>query len=210
MKKTTTLIALLMGAPLILGACNDSNETDQRTATDESPLQEDHSTEDNVDEDVDNDTTDTGTPVEESEDQMDLVVGDTAVMHSNVSSFEFSLNSVEMVEEIDGEIPELDGYIIASITIENTGDEPIDAQETSRVFEYTSYLEGPGMPDDSAYYDEYEGVEGDIAPGEEMSGTAVYQGYIEEVNHLRVKPGLAGTSLVNDAVFTFTLDELEN
>lgn len=122
----------------------------------------------------------------------------------------FTLNICEMVEEIDEEMPELDGYIIASITIKNIGDEPIDAQETSGTFEYTDFLEGSGMPDDSEWHGEYDGVEGDIAPGEEMTGTAVYQGYIDEENHLRGKPGLTGISAINDALFTFTLDELED
>ncbi|WP_144558906.1 DUF4352 domain-containing protein [Shouchella miscanthi] len=202
MKRTTSLIATMVAIPFILGACADSNDDASSTPAEESPT----STDDGVEDEI----ADTGATTEEGEDQLDLVVGDTAIMHSNIASFEFTLNSVDMVEEIDGEMPELDGYIIASITIKNIGDEPIDALETSRTFEYTDYLEGPGMPDDSEWYDEYDGVEGEIAPGDEMTGTAVYQGYIDEENHLRVKPGLTGISAINDATFTFTRDELEN
>ncbi|MBG9785933.1 DUF4352 domain-containing protein [Shouchella lehensis] len=206
MKRTTSLIATMVAIPFILGACSDSDDGASSAPAEESSTTDDAGT----DEDSENETDDTGTPAEEGEDQLDLVVGDTAIMESNVASFEFTLNSVEMVEEIDGEMPELDAYIIASITIKNVGDEPIDALETSRTFEYTDFLEGSGMPDDSEWYDEYDGVEGEIAPGDEMTGTAVYQGYIDEENHLRVKPGLTGISAINDAMFTFTRDELEN
>ncbi|KQL57201.1 MULTISPECIES: DUF4352 domain-containing protein [Bacillaceae] len=206
MKRTTSLIATMVAIPFILGACSDSDDGASSAPAEESSTTDDAGT----DEDSENETDDTDTPAEEGEDQLDLVVGDTAIMESNVASFEFTLNSVEMVEEIDGEMPELDAYIIASITIKNVGDEPIDALETSRTFEYTDFLEGSGMPDDSEWYDEYDGVEGEIAPGDEMTGTAVYQGYIDEENHLRVKPGLTGISAINDAMFTFTRDELEN
>lgn len=206
MKKTTALIATMIAIPFILGACSDSDDGASSAPAEESSTTGDAGT----DEDSENETDDTDTPAEEGEDQLDLVVGDTAIMESNVASFEFTLNSVEMVEEIDGEMPELDAYIIASITIKNVGDEPIDALETSRTFEYTDFLEGSGMPDDSEWYDEYDGVEGEIAPGDEMTGTAVYQGYVDDENYLRVKPGLTGISAINDAMFTFTLDELEN
>jgi len=206
MKRTTSLIATMVAIPFILGACSDSDDGASSAPAEESSTTDDAGT----DEDSENETDDTGTPAEEGEEQLDLVVGDTAIMHSNVASFEFTLNSVDVVEEIDGEMPELDGYIIASITIKNIGDEPIDALETSRTFEYTDYLEGSGMPDDSEWYDEYDGVEGEIAPGDEMTGTAVYHGYIDEENYLRVKPGLTGISAINDAMFTFTRDELEN
>ncbi|KYG29520.1 DUF4352 domain-containing protein [Alkalihalobacillus trypoxylicola] len=199
MKVATKLLAPLLGVSFLLVACGDSNgsENGESLPNDEVIEEED---------DTMNDDSEQEASGEAGEDQMDLVVGDTAIMHSNISSFEFTLNSVEMVEELDGEEPELDGYIIASITIKNIGDEAIDAQETSRVFEYTDFLEGSGMSDQSQYTEQYEGVEGEIAPGDEMTGTAVYHGYIDEENYLRVKPGLAGTGLINDAIFTFTLE----
>ncbi len=203
-------MATMVAVPFILGACSDSDDDASSAPAEESTTPTETETEDSGDEDAEDEPDESDAPTEEGEDQLDLVVGDTAIMHSNIASFEFTLNSVDMVEEIDGEMPELDGYIIASITIKNIGDEPIDALETSRTFEYTDYLEGPGMPDDSEWYDEYDGVEGEIAPGDEMTGTAVYQGYIDEENHLRVKPGLTGISAINDATFTFTRDELEN
>ncbi len=210
MKKTTTLMATMVAIPFILGACSDSDDDASSAPSEETTTPSETETDDNDNENVEDETDDSSAPAEEGEDQLDLVVGDTAIMESNVASFEFTLNSVEMVEEIDGEMPELDGYIIASITIKNIGDEPIDAQETSRTFEYTDFLEGSGMPDDSQWYDAYDGVEGDITPGDEITGTAVYEGYIDDENYLRVKPGLAGTGLINDAMFTFSLDELEN
>ncbi len=210
MKKTTTLIATMVAIPFILGACSDSDDDASSAPSEETTTPSETETDDNDDENVEDETDDSSATTEEGEDQLDLVVGDTAIMESNVASFEFTLNSVEMVEEIDGEMPELDAYIIASITIKNVGDEPIDALETSRTFEYTDFLEGSGMPDDSEWYDEYDGVEGEIAPGDEMTGTAVYQGYVDDENYLRVKPGLTGISAINDAMFTFTLDELEN
>ncbi|GAF22845.1 hypothetical protein JCM19047_2624 [Bacillus sp. JCM 19047] len=121
MKRTTSLIATMVAITFILGACSDSDDDASSAPAEESSTTDDAGT----DEDSENETDDTGATTEEGEDQLDLVVGDTAIMHSNIASFEFTLNSVDMVEEIDGEMPELDGYIIASITIKNIGDEPL-------------------------------------------------------------------------------------
>ncbi len=118
MKKSTTLMATMMGLSVMLAACNDT-ESAEENQTD--PVPEEEST----DQDVGEDESETNDGSSEGEDQMDLGLGDTAVMHSNISSFEFTLNSVDMVEEVDGELSDLDAYVVASITIKNIAMKPL-------------------------------------------------------------------------------------
>ncbi|MBM7839902.1 hypothetical protein JOC54_003182 [Alkalihalobacillus xiaoxiensis] len=205
MKKSITLMATMMGLSVMLAACSDSDSAEENQ-TDPVPEEE------SMDQDVGEDESETNDGSSEGEDQMDLGLGDTAVMHSNISSFEFTLNSVDMVEEVDGELSDLDAYVVASITIKNIGDEAIDAKENAGLFEYTANLEGSGFGDQAEYYEDYQAdaIEGELAPGEEVTGTAVYTSYNDDEQYIRVKPGTAGTGLINDAVFTFSLSDLEN
>lgn len=206
MRKASTLFATMMGVSLVFAACSDSEDGENNQ---EAPAQEDAAAEEGT---IDDEAEENENNEEQGEDQMELGVGDTAVMHSNISSFEFTLNSVDMVEEVDGEPSDLDAYVVASITIKNIGDEEIDAKENAGLFEYTAHLEGSGTGDQAEYYEEYEAesIEGSLAPGEEVTGTAVYTSYIEDEQYIRVKAGTAATGLINNALFTFSLDELTN
>ncbi len=208
MKKTTTLMvtSIFAAGSLLFAACSDSDVNQE-------PAEENTSNQGNTDE---NEHTQTNDEEDETigenagEDQMDLKVGDTAIMHSNISSFEFTLNSVEMVDEVDGEMSDLDAFVSASITIKNIGDEPIDAKENAGLFEYTADLDGSGFGDEAEYTEDYQdgAIEGELAPGEEVTGTALYTSYIDDENYIRVKAGTAATGLINNAVFTFSEDEL--
>lgn len=205
MKKTTTLMAtsIFMGS-LLFTACSDSDMNEEPTeegTTSQESTNENAQTNDQEEETIGENA---------GEDQMDLKVGDTAIMHSNISSFEFTLNSVEMVDEVDGEMSDLDAFVAASITIKNIGDEPIDAKENAGLFEYTADLDGSGFGDEAEYTEDYQdgAVEGELAPGEEVTGTALYTSYIDDENYIRVKAGTAATGLINNAVFTFSEDEL--
>lgn len=101
MKKTTTLMATMVAVPFILGACSDSDDDASSAPADDTTTPTETETEDSGDENAEDEPDESDAPAEEGEDQLDLVVGDTAIMESNVASFEFTLNSVEMVEEID-------------------------------------------------------------------------------------------------------------
>ncbi|GAF11720.1 hypothetical protein JCM19045_845 [Bacillus sp. JCM 19045] len=95
MKKSTTIMATMMGLSVMLAACNDSDSAEENQ-TDLVPEEE------STDQDIGEEESEATEGDSEGEDQMDLGLGDTAVMHSNISSFEFTLNSVDMLRKSMG------------------------------------------------------------------------------------------------------------
>ncbi|GAF18810.1 hypothetical protein JCM19046_3412 [Bacillus sp. JCM 19046] len=78
MKKTTTLMATMVAVPFILGACSDSDDDASSAPADDTTTPTETETEDSGDENAEDEPDESDAPAEEGEDQLDLVVGDTA------------------------------------------------------------------------------------------------------------------------------------
>ena len=145
-----------------------------------------------------------------TEDQLDLEIGDTAVVESTIGMYEITLNSVEVTDEIEGQMSELDEFMIVHYTIRNIGEDDINAEETIGNLELTDFIEGGGMTDISMIFDEMETFSGELAPGEDMSAEAAYYTYDAGEYYIRVNEGLVGSGGVyNQIQFTFQKSEVE-
>ncbi|MEK4563622.1 DUF4352 domain-containing protein [Alkalihalobacillus sp. FSL R5-0424] len=189
---------------LLLTACGDSEEP----TTSESVLDEEETNETTEAEVEDKDETETETV---AEDQLDLRMGDMATIHSTIGTYEVTLNHVHYEEEVDGEISELDGFLIANYTIENIGDDTITLMESINVLEATDDLEGTGEGNVSGSYESIESFDHDeLAPGEKSTKDVLYLAYDSDDYYIRVVQGLiASEGVKNEVLFTFQKEEIE-
>ncbi|MEK4563618.1 DUF4352 domain-containing protein [Alkalihalobacillus sp. FSL R5-0424] len=202
MKKSVTSTSLIILLSLFLFACNSTGPTsEQSEETNQSETinstREDESTEDKPSEETDTD-------------QLDLGVGDTGDVHSTIGSYSITVNEVEILDEVEGEMSELDYFIRVNYTVKNIGDEEIDAREAIDTMESVHDLERSGFRDRSPYIDEIDGIDGSLSPGESITGDTVYDAYESEENYLRITEGLVGSGAVENQIrFTFHKSEAE-
>ncbi|MEY8749547.1 DUF4352 domain-containing protein [Alkalicoccobacillus gibsonii] len=222
--KMINLLVSLTVAGTLLTACNNQETTDtpssQESSEDSSenknPQVEDSS--EGLTERIDSSSDDEETENDSSpnlgegttEDQLDLRIGDTGKIETSLNMFELTVNSVEMMDDINGETPEIDKIILTDVTLKNLSDTTMDISEALDVIEITSMLEGSGFPDFSQYYDSVETLEGQLESGEEIKGQLVFEENESDEYFIRVSEGLiAAGGAKNQAIWTFTKDEAE-
>lgn len=145
-----------------------------------------------------------------TEDQLDLRIGDTGKIETNLNVIEITLNDVSLEEEINGEMPERDYFFVADITLKNLADEKADIAEALDVLEIASSLDGSGGSDYSHYYDAIEPMEGELESGQEIRGQLLFEEDDFEEYFIRVSLGLvAAEGAKNQAIWTFTKEEAE-
>lgn len=144
-------------------------------------------------------------------DQMELGIGDTATIESTIGTYEITLNYMEYHEEIEGEISDLEIYLIADYTLRNVGEEDISAVESTTTLELTDYLDGSGQPDIAGAFENIDYFSDDLLrPGDEVHGQAVYESYDADTFYVRAVQGLvASGGLKNDALFTIEKEKME-
>lgn len=146
----------------------------------------------------------------EIEDQLDLGIGDTAVIESTIGKYEITLESAEITSEIDGQKSELEDFILVKYRLKNVGEDSINIKETIGNLELTDYLEGAGMTDSSSEFNEVETFDGELASNEEAVGEALYYVYEADEYYIVVTEGLVGSGAVKNQIrFTFQANEIE-
>src|SRR5689334_12942675 len=147
--KTCKLFSVLSFVLLIgiLTACGDGG--------DEQVSSEGTSNEANENESAEEET-DAESSQGEIDDQMNLSIGDSAVIESTLGQYEVTLNHVHYKEEVEGVMSELDGFLIANYSIENIGDDTINLMESINVLEATDDLVGTGEGNVSGSYESIE------------------------------------------------------
>lgn len=144
----------------------------------------------------------------EAKDQPDLGIGDTAKVDTIEGTFELTLESVEIIEdELDGEESTLDSLILLDITLKNTTDETLQAENLLGNFEVTDSLDGTGNPDSAEYFDSVDKMEGPVESDEELSGQFITDIYDKDEYYFRIRSGYAGSGKSNNVVFTINVDE---
>ncbi|MGN7312390.1 DUF4352 domain-containing protein [Alkalicoccobacillus gibsonii] len=207
MKKLVNVAALFAATSVVLIAC--SNEESQ-------PVNEENSTEQTSSDDSTLDE-ETETESEESalgegryEDQLDLRIGETGTVETTIGVYSVKVNKVEIVQELDGEMSELDYFVLVDYTLKNKGDEELDAAHSISNLEFTDDLEVSGFPNYAEYYETLSLVEGTLAPGEETTGQGLHDAYENDEYYLRVAGGLVASGAAkNDIRFTFQKNEME-
>ncbi|MEY8749539.1 hypothetical protein [Alkalicoccobacillus gibsonii] len=183
-------------------SCNSTDPNSEQSEETNQSETIDSTSDDNSTEEVSSEETDI--------DQLDLGVGDTGEVHSTIGGYSITVNEVKILDEVEGEMSELDYFIRVNYTIGNIGDDEIDAREAIDTMESGHDLERSGFRDRSPYIDEIDGIDGSLSPDESITGDTVYDAYESEENYLRITEGLVGSGAVeNQLRFTFQKSEAE-
>lgn len=134
--------------------------------------------------------------IEEADDYLDLTLGETGSFVTTLGTYDMTVTDAEIKGyEFEGYESELDLWIVLDVTIKNTSDEPLNAEDLMSSMELTEDEEGSGYMDSSGAFDSVTKFEGDIAPGEEQSAQFVAYAYDEDTYHFRKSSGnIAGGS----------------
>ncbi|MFD1171479.1 hypothetical protein [Oceanobacillus picturae] len=214
-KNGLTSVLLIVVITIILGACGSEedtkpNEDEQNlNETIEGEQKDNEEGEDNGTSSTDDEEdTDRSVGFETStEDQLDLKIGDKGKFDTDLTTFEITLNSAEIIDEVDDISSQLDSFIILDITLKNTGEETYTAQDLLYGLEVTAYLDSTGYQDYSEDFESVKGLEGDVSPGEELSGEFITEIPNAEEYFFHLRSGITGTGASNEVVWTIPAEE---
>ena len=203
MKKHIKLSTFIVATFAVLVACNNDEPSASEETTRE--VNDEMNEMDETDSDESEAMAD-----EEFNDQLDLRIGDTGTVESTTGLYEITLNGVEVIQEVDGQMSELDEFMIAEFTIRNIGEEAIDALDTIGNFELTDAPEAAGMTDMAEHFEGVDAFDGNINPGEQATAQTLYYTFDADEYYVLVTEGLVGTGAVkNKITFTFEKSEAE-
>ncbi|WP_170226745.1 hypothetical protein, partial [Cerasibacillus quisquiliarum] len=147
------------------------------------------------DDDKKEDDTDSGNGTSEitTEDQLDLQLGDTGKFDSTLGTYDMTVKSAELLKELDGKEAQFDYLILINLSIKNTSNHDLDAEDLMYSMEVTHGLEKSGFGDASAAFDSVEELTGTIQPGEELSGQFITEVYEADEYYFReIEGNVAG------------------
>ena len=192
MKKYIKLTFLFIVTSLFIVACNGKDHAGEGVNEEENRNQETNETEENepAEEDVvtDEDSSEEASENEEPEaddgksignHQEGLQIGDTgSVVDNDENRYDVTLNSVTFKDSVAGLEPNGETFVVANITVENTGDNSFDAVN----------MYNPGFGPKGGIETTLNGVfmdagvevdenllEGEIAPGESVTGDHIFE-----------------------------------
>ncbi len=217
MKKLLTALSIGVLSIGVLAACNSDENGTEPTDETEEPVEEGNGSEagneddpgneengDDAGDELDNgdsddspgDSNDGPVSTGEYDNQTELRLGDTGQIATTTGEFEVTLESVRQEDEVDGEVSMFDFFIVTDLTIKNIGDATIDIAESIDVLENTDDLEGSGSGDYSSEFESIDGLSGELAPGEEASGEAIFDVRTGDTQYIRVRSGLVAAGAV--------------
>lgn len=206
MKKTKWLSLILLTISLLLVACSDTKDSKKES---EETNSANNSIEDNseIDDDTETQPNDAN-DANEVEDQLNLGIGDTGTFDTTLGTYEVTLVSAKLEDDIDGQSSELDRFIVLDLTVKNTSEGEQKVEDLLYSLEVTDYLDGSGFSDASEHVDSIEKMSGVIAPGEEMSGQLVTFVYNADEYYFRKDPGNIAGGSSNQVIWTIKADEV--
>ena len=208
MKNNMWITAIILLCILMLGAC--SNDEDVATDVDNNE-EESNDLEgnepDESEKESDNETDDEEKP--EVEDQLDLVLGDTGTFDTTLGTYEMTVEHAELSKEVEEEKSTRDGFILLDITIKNTSDHPLDAEDLIYSMEVTNNLDHSGSTDHADGFDTVEEFNGELEPGDEQSAQFLTIVDDSDEYFFRKTVGNIGGGSSNQVVWTIQADEAE-
>ncbi|ADU31783.1 DUF4352 domain-containing protein [Evansella cellulosilytica] len=187
MRKLCLLI--ITGLIVFTVACSDSNENDA-----------DHNDESTVDEETENIEQD-NIDSYESKDEV-LSIGDTGRMIDTLGEYEITIKEVEITDDIAENTPNMDRFIEIDLEIENVGDTLLDGIDLIN----TNLFDEEDRMQENRFYREYiNNVEGEIQPGEILTGQILFEHHDSSFYRLVFGWGLSSVS--NELTWHFTADE---
>lgn len=146
----------------------------------------------------------------ETPDQIGLKVGDTGYFEDTAGTYDITVNSAELLDELDGEESQADHFFLMNITIKNTGEETWNAQDFLYGFRVTDDLESTGYGDYAESFDSVEQMTDDIAPTEESTGQFVTEVYDGDTYYFKLRSGITeGSGDSNNVVWEIAKEELQ-
>ncbi|MCG3420736.1 DUF4352 domain-containing protein [Oceanobacillus jordanicus] len=212
------LVVLLVIVTLVISACSDGednkgdeeqnlNETMEGNNTSEEEKKGEEETE-NDSSIEDEDSEDSSGPFEtQTEDQLDLAIGDTGKFDTDLTTYEITLNGAEIKSEVDDITSQLDDFIILDITVKNTGDKSHTVQDLLYGLEVTFDLESTGYQDYSEDFPSLEKLEGELSPGEQTSGEFITEIPNAEEYFFRLRSGITGAGSSNEVIWTIPAEQ---
>ncbi|WP_440896934.1 DUF4352 domain-containing protein [Amphibacillus sp. Q70] len=175
-KKMFKLIFVSIAVLLVISACSNSNDApDDEVANDEN--------ESELDDEGESDDQSSGAAAPSGE---VLSLGETGTMETAIGNFEVTPTSFRFEEEIDedGEIenPYNGIFIIVDLTIENIDDEPIISEDL--IYSVVLKDEGGAGIDPIVEFTSTNNFEGEIAPGETVTGEIIFDFITNDVYEL--------------------------
>lgn len=217
LKKYIKMIAILFAGSFILVACSNNNENntnDTANNTNENNNQANESN--NTEEAKTSDTNGNKNSNQENEsevgndkwgdDEMDLGMGDTGTLNSNVGKGDITLDSVEMVDDEDYEESFNGQYVLVHLTVNNNSDETMVVEDFLGSTELRVGDKAGGEMWD--YYDDLsDDMPEEIDKGDESSFPLVFDA--KDTEEYELKSGYHLENVSNKLNFSFTKDEVD-
>lgn len=209
---------ILLAIMLILSACNGDENNENNLNNDggsedtNNPTEINDTNNDNSSNDNNNNSNDqsgsSGSFQVETEDQVDLVIGDTGRFDTTLGTYEITLDSIEFLgNSLDDVQADNDHLILLNITVENTSDRNISLDDIINGLELTDDLELRGEEDASYHFDSIEFFEGTLEPGDRKSGQLLMDVKNADEYYFREDPQTVRVGLTNAVMWTFTEEE---
>lgn len=206
MKKILMMLLTGVLSFSVLVACgNDEAET-----TPEDPVTEEVDDMEEVAENNNEDSTDSNDSDIEipEEPQIDLRLGDTAIVQSSLGLYELTLNSAEMIgTELDGEEALLDELIVLNLTYKNIGDKSFKGEHEMINFGIATDLESSQNTNAAKSFDSIEFFEGDVEPGETREAQFIADTRINDEYYFGTGSGAVASGAYTEIRWTFTDEE---
>ncbi|WP_130859237.1 DUF4352 domain-containing protein [Gracilibacillus phocaeensis] len=209
------LLPTVLLLSLVLAACSNEEPEEEAESTDTAQT-DNETTDDNMEQEPDEPAT--GEDEEETnndehiEHQLGLSIGDTATVVSSPDdlTYEVTINEVSYRDELENVTLYDDTFVLVDVTVENVDDKTFDAADifTPAIGELDSEEYVPAV--DSEYLQntsEITMVEGELAPGDSVEGTFVFDAM--QVEQYNLAFGHAGDQITTRAEWEFNSDEIQ-
>ena len=203
MKKLTLILTALLASMFLMSAC--SEDKDEVKESDNNVVNEESNDGKNNDDDSGKSSSEITT-----EDQLDLTLGDTGKFDTTLGTYEMTVESAELLEELDGVESEFDYLILINLSIKNTSDHDLDVEDLMYSMEATHDIEGSGYSDQSHNFKSVEELTGIVKPGEEISGQFITHIYEADEYYFREDTGNVAAGVSNQVIWTIPADEAKS
>lgn len=203
MKKMFKLLMLSLVALLVIVACNNDTPEEDDVADNGVEAPDDDGTNDDENASDEEDVAD-----EDSDLSGDLLsLGEIGLLETALGDYEVTPTSIRLLEEVGVEQPYNDTFIVMDLTITNVGDEAIVSQDiiTARL---GSAIGDRGSVSNFDDFEEIDNFEGEIAPGETMTGEIIFDFVLDDSYELSFG-AVYLDSLSNEVRWVFDTDEAE-
>ncbi|WP_117168157.1 DUF4352 domain-containing protein [Paraliobacillus sediminis] len=209
MKNLIKLMVTGMVIAFVLVGCNNDDEanetsdnevTEDSTEASETAGEADEAESEGSDSDASDSSSDSKGEI--------LSLGETGTMETILGNFEVTPSAVQFLEEVedDGSYAEPGNgvFVVVDVKVKNIHDKPLESSDIISLDLVDR--DGAGSTDNPTF-SSIESFEGEIAPGEEMTGQLIFNHFKEDYYQLQFGADLSTVS--NAVTWEFTADEAE-